>query len=103
MSFAAANFWLLFGGIWLFCGLLFAPSALAEPQTERRPESSTTPMSSPAEEMTLLLYQHAPDGTGHTYGTGWYDGNENQLPDDLATLLAAILTIKSTVLKVCKQ
>lgn len=52
---------------------------------------------------TLLLYQHAPDGAGHTYGTDWYDGNEKRLPDDLASLRTTILSIKNTVLKACEQ
>ena len=71
------NFWLWFGGIVaLALAIPFVAAAVPEPQTQRRPESSTTPMSSQEEEITLLLYQHAPNGTGHTYCTHWYEGND---------------------------
>lgn len=49
---------------------------------------------------TLTLHQRAPDGSERAYKTDWYDGN--LLPDNLTTLRAAILTIKSAVLKGCQ-
>ena len=52
---------------------------------------------------SLLLYRRGTDGTGNTYGTHWYGGNEKHLPGDLAALRAIILAIQKTVLRRCTQ